>query len=231
MIIMLLIRFTLNLIVRLCRSPLALSEDSKHPIMLLATLGSVTLAWMSTLMREGKLDRKESGRPSSSSWKLSIIFYRQKQFIISHEEKMDQRKLGDKDEIILQPRWDLFHSLVCCIFPAWREASSVCTSWWRASHLLCRRHNRKSQLHPPARNRSLSSALAGPRPTYKPKAAIQLHLRRLVGLKHPSLEYLPVSYEVRILLGEQFILHSFTVHFLTDFINCSLWWKQTQLLL
>lgn len=56
--------------------PLALREDKRHPIMLLATLGSVTLACMSTLMREGKLDRNESGRPSSSSWKLSIIFYR-----------------------------------------------------------------------------------------------------------------------------------------------------------
>lgn len=60
-----------------CYLPLALREDNRHPIMLLATLGSVTLAWMSTLMRDGKLDRKESGRPSSSSsWKLRIIFYR-----------------------------------------------------------------------------------------------------------------------------------------------------------
>lgn len=56
--------------------PLALSDDSRHPIMLLATLGSVTLVWICTLIREGKLLRKESGRPSSSSssWKLSIIF-------------------------------------------------------------------------------------------------------------------------------------------------------------
>lgn len=74
-----------------------------------------------------------------------------------------------KDEILLQPLWGLCHSLVCCIFPAYMESSSVCTSWWRASHLQCRQHNRKSRLHPPARNRSLSSMLAAHRLTYKPK--------------------------------------------------------------
>lgn len=34
---------------------------------------------MSTLIREGKFERKESGSPSSSSWKLSIIFCREEE--------------------------------------------------------------------------------------------------------------------------------------------------------
>lgn len=71
-------------------SPLALREDNRHPIMLLATLGSVTLAWMSTLMRDGKLDRKESGRPSSSSWKLRIIFCRNKQQIMDWSQQQEK---------------------------------------------------------------------------------------------------------------------------------------------
>lgn len=213
--------------------------------MLLATLGSVTLACTSTLMREGKLDRNESGRPSSSSWKLSIIFYGKKRkekkadYKSSSNRKHDCLMLWHKErcsEIILQLLWGPSHSQVCCISPAWRESSSTCTSWWRVSHPQSQEHNHRSLHRPPTQNRNLSSVSGVLQLTCKQTKHfiyLNVHCREIKhsGFScsclwtHASL-LLPVSYEVGILLREWHVLHSFTVHFFTYFINRTLQKKQ-----
>lgn len=151
-----------------CHLPLALRDERRHPIMLLATLGSVTLAWMSTLMSEGKLERKESGRPSSSSWKLSIIFYRDDrdgEVKLNNPTKNDIMMGKRWIKILLQRPWGPSHSRVWGTSPAWRESSSTCTCWRRAGRPQYRERNRRSLRRPRAQTRSLNSASGGRRPT------------------------------------------------------------------
>lgn len=127
-------------------------------------------------------------------------------------------------EIVPRPQTDPFHSLVCGISPAWRESSSTCTSWWKASHLRCRERNRRSPRHLPVRTHSLSS----------PSAVLQLACNQVFGYSQLlvgfiskvdgnfRIDVLPVPNEVGFPLSEWLIFHPFAVHFLTDFINCSL---------
>lgn len=74
-------------------------------------------------------------------------------------------------EIVPRPQTDPFHSLVCGISPAWRESSSTCTSWWKASHLQCRERNHRSPGHLPVRTHSLSSL----------SAVLQLACNKMLG--------------------------------------------------
>lgn len=57
--------------------PLAFREERRQAIILLATLGSVTFLWISIFINDGKLARNDSGNTSCSSWKLSIIFWKE----------------------------------------------------------------------------------------------------------------------------------------------------------
>ena len=143
-------------------------------------------------------------------------------------------------KILPQPLWGPSGSQVCDIFPAWRESSSTCTSWWRAWHQQYQEHNRRSLHRPLAQTHSLSSVSGDLPLTCRETARILsamliLHCRGETAVKslvwddckQMHIHFLPVSYEVRVVIRERYFLHSFTVHFFTDFINCSLQKERT----
>lgn len=108
-------------------------------------------------MREGKLERKVSGRPSSSSWKLSIIFYRQRGTIELNNRIPSATDIMTVINILPQPLRDPSDCQVWGISPAWMESSSSCNFSQRAGRPQCQEHNRRSLHHPPTQTRSLSS--------------------------------------------------------------------------
>lgn len=124
------------------------------------------------------------------------------------------------------PLWGPSHSLVCCISPAWKESSSTGIFWWMAWRPQCQERNRRSHRHPQAQSRTQSWVWGGLPLTCEQTGAIffncGVHSFRLGWLPTYISMFLPVSYEVRIVIWERYVLHPFTIHFFTDFINCSL---------